>query len=870
MEFLILHKFINFMKYLFITTIIQYKIKSILFILILLSFPLSKIAAQPPIINIKISNTLKKCEEYKQIKQTENLHNTINRLGELYFIKGDNNKAIEILLNNEKEIIKHLGYKNIALAKCYDILGEVYCYLLDVEEAYKYWNNSLVIKTKLYGDNSIYAAENYSYFGRYYTNKMDFEKAYNYETKALKICWNNKDSLYKINSPIIYKEYAYIVKVYFREINYPKAYSISRKYLDSALYLNKKYFSDNIYFAAQIYHDLGNTYTDDVLTFQNSKTLYLFKNKITDATVKANYFYQKAIDFNTKGIGFNNDKVSMTYYVKGILCSYSLDSLGKIIANFHKSLNVLIPEFKSKCIYDIPPFNDRVSNKSHIIAVLRFSACLFESEYNKNGNIKDLETAFKIYEVTCKYWELLINEYKTFEIYQMLQTWDLLPFNPAISIAHKLFKLTGDETYKTKAFTFSEKSKYSVLLKNVLQAKSTGTINHKKLMEVLSVKGLQGKLDNETAYIEYFYNSGSIYTFIISKNKFDFIEVPNDSNKLDEKIYSFRNAIITSNFNDYINSSNYLYNKLLIPVTPYLKKEIKKIVIVPHSNISMIPFDCLITNKNIPNKKDYKNLKFLIYKYNIYYTLSASLEYKQKNNNLNNHTVSGFAPDVSNSSDLPFSKESLKNISDKFNGCYFLSKKATKENFLNNIQNAGIIHLATHSKVETENSLNSSISFYGNNITPENLYLKDLYNLKLNADLAILSACETGLGKYEQGEGIINFARGFAFAGVPSTIITLWKVDDKTTSEIIESFYDYLLKGFPKAEALHYAKLDYLKNAKTSDDFNPFYWSGIVLIGNNDVVKLEAKSHNAYLYYISVGAIILLLGYYGKNVCRRL
>ena len=109
------------------------------------------------------------------------------------------------------------------------------------------------------------------------------------------------------------------------------------------------------------------------------------------------------------------------------------------------------------------------------------------------------------------------------------------------------------------------------------------------------------------------------------------------------------------------------------------------------------------------------------------------------------------------------------------------------------------------------------------------LHLGEIYNLNLNAELVVLSACETGLGKLAGGEGMIGLARGFKYAGANSLLVSLWPVDDVSTKKLMTAFYDYLLQGKSKAEAIRLAKIDLIQ---TSYRFTkPFSWAGFILIG---------------------------------------
>ena len=111
------------------------------------------------------------------------------------------------------------------------------------------------------------------------------------------------------------------------------------------------------------------------------------------------------------------------------------------------------------------------------------------------------------------------------------------------------------------------------------------------------------------------------------------------------------------------------------------------------------------------------------------------------------------------------------------------------------------------------------------------LHAYEVYNMRMYADLVVLSACNTGEGRLYKGEGIYSIARSFLHAGSQSIIMTLWQSGDKTSFKILLSFYKHLLKGHRKDIALRQAKLEYIKNSSPSKA-HPSSWAGYVLLGN--------------------------------------
>jgi len=176
-----------------------------------------------------------------------------------------------------------------------------------------------------------------------------------------------------------------------------------------------------------------------------------------------------------------------------------------------------------------------------------------------------------------------------------------------------------------------------------------------------------------------------------------------------------------------------------------------------------------------------------------------------------------------------------------------------------------IIHLATHGKVNLEHSNYSYLAFQELEDSLENelLYIKDIYGLQLKADLVVLSACETANGSLTQGEGIVNLARGFTYAGASAVVPTLWKISDIATADLMEKFYMELKMGQPKNLAMANAKQHFLEN--TSPQFtHPFYWAAFVMIGDTTPILLPQTSQNfaqINIINLGIGTIFFLFFY---------
>jgi len=144
-----------------------------------------------------------------------------------------------------------------------------------------------------------------------------------------------------------------------------------------------------------------------------------------------------------------------------------------------------------------------------------------------------------------------------------------------------------------------------------------------------------------------------------------------------------------------------------------------------------------------------------------------------------------------------------------------------------------IVHFATHTFLDDSAPAWSGLvlSLVDEHGRPRDGFLKlqDIYNLRLNADLVVLSACRTALGKNVRGEGIVGLSRGFMYAGAKRVVASLWEVDDAATAEFMTRFYRRLLKEVrPPAEALNLAQLEMAQQKRWTA---PYYWAGFVLQG---------------------------------------
>lgn len=287
----------------------------------------------------------------------------------------------------------------------------------------------------------------------------------------------------------------------------------------------------------------------------------------------------------------------------------------------------------------------------------------------------------------------------------------------------------------------------------------------------------------------------------------------------------------------YTYSSYYLYRTLWKPLVETFPMA-NQLIIAPDGWLHFLPFDALLYE--MPSKPGlFRSYPYLLRRHTISYIYSTAM-YNATFEQSSRFTFRGFlgvAPNFDNDSrglhPLYYNKEEITKLKPLLGGINLMQQDATLTQFMRLAPQYAILHLATHGKADNVVGDNSFLAFaeIKDSINNENLKVRDLYGMKLPAELVTLSACESGIGAYRPGEGTISVARGFAYAGAKSILTTLWSINDANATQLMMQWYKRLRNGSPKATALQQTKLDFINNATHEAAF-PFYWASFTLIGD--------------------------------------
>ncbi|MFN0174127.1 MAG: CHAT domain-containing protein [Saprospiraceae bacterium] len=298
-------------------------------------------------------------------------------------------------------------------------------------------------------------------------------------------------------------------------------------------------------------------------------------------------------------------------------------------------------------------------------------------------------------------------------------------------------------------------------------------------------------------------------------------------------------------------ASHLVYKKLIAPLRPLLLEEV---LLIPRNELANVPFGALLTQRetNIgrPFLWHYLDNELIIsqaYSVGLFQFVQNRPIAKKPSG-----SVLALAPffegkiseelempvgDVAALTraeifkPLPGSGAEALSIAQLTSGQSIVGTNATKANFLKKCQDFNILHLATHSAANDVLGEYSFVALHAENLNQkiDLLYARDIYGLRLSADLVVLSACETALGQYRNDEGVVGLTRAFTCAGARNVVASLWSVNDASTQRLMVLFYQEINKGIPYNRALANAKRTFIKENRQYA--HPYYWAGFILNG---------------------------------------
>lgn len=314
------------------------------------------------------------------------------------------------------------------------------------------------------------------------------------------------------------------------------------------------------------------------------------------------------------------------------------------------------------------------------------------------------------------------------------------------------------------------------------------------------------------------------------------------------------NPAITARPVDVAAAGYALWQRLLAPLAHRFSSA--RLIIAPDGPLCYIPFEALPTQA--PAGKGFKSLAYFFQQKRLHYTYSTSLMLSPPEEpGQAGAGLALFAPAFgAEIAALPYAEAEARRIASQTGGRLFMGVAATEAAFRTAATHYAVLHLATHTDLNDAQPMYARLRFAHDEQNDGALHAYEILPLRLSAQLAVLSACNTGDGLHRRGEGVMSLARSFAQAGVPAIVMTLWPAQDQAASQLMDHFYASLARQLPADEALDRARTAYLQSASELSA-HPYYWGGFVLAGDPSPVMLKGKGTGVWYWLLP---LLLLAG----------
>lgn len=381
----------------------------------------------------------------------------------------------------------------------------------------------------------------------------------------------------------------------------------------------------------------------------------------------------------------------------------------------------------------------------------------------------------------------------------------------------------------------------------------------------VEIHRIQQELAADQAMIQYYLSDQYLLSFAVTRDTVQLARSPIPED-LTGQIEAFRRVLTDIDFIRtekeradamLLDSGHELFRELLAQPLQALPSGIRSLVIIPDGQLGYVPFEMLLT-REVSQFRTYRELPFLLKDYAVSYAYSAILwqSFHQRAKSRWRGNLAAFAPTYGAKSgeeavqevlsmirggtyqELPGARQEARRIGRLMRGKVWLGAEASEANFKTQAPHFDLLHLSMHGILDDQAPMQSHLAFQQEQLdladpTQDNLLqVAELYAMNLDAEMVVLSACNSGAGRLSAGEGIMSLARGFAYSGVRSVVMSLWSVPDQSTSELMVDFYRQLKRGKSKDEALRQSRLNYLESTADPLFSHPYFWSGFVVIGD--------------------------------------
>jgi len=806
---------------------------------------------------------------------------TYNSLGISYYIKKDYNLAL-VYINKALELfLKIYGEKSMQVAWCDNNIGICYQEMHDDDQAYLYQEKALKIRLSIVGENHPDVASSYNNLGVICEDKKEYMNELAFFKKTLAI----RKHLFNEMNQDIALTLSNIGGTFKLMHQYDSAYW----YYDKALFAFLNHDKESVGYISEIYVHLSQlnlAQGNYSAAFESiTKSLSTLAPAFTSKNLSDNPAIDDETDFPDMIMALENKaNVLKSFYEKKSKDPADLEkclSVYSLISDINDRFSHQLREEGARLMAegDAREIFGEAVKLSYRLSVIKNDKAYEEIAFYYAEKARAGVLSEAIEESNLLHFAGIPDSLLAMEK-------EVRADKAECEIKLKVLKqqnglVNSSQIKELENSYFSLTSRYQQLI-DTIEIKYPVYKYLQNVPQPIATKDIIATLDDKTALFEYLIAGDSLFIFAFNHKDFNLRAVVIDSS-VKQKLSEYAADIRKLKTGAFVSSSNMLYKNLILPVKD-MAEGCERIIIIPDGQLFYIPFETLITNDSNPALR-YSDQDYLIKHYDVSYHYSANLWLHGKSlpsgkvKPLNGFI--GFAPVFKSNfregniiaADLPandtlngpIAMRSATSGGRKFNELKYTEKEitsivalfvknnlqakgymfadATEENFKKQAGKYKYVHIASHGFSDDKEPNLSGVAFFQTKqdslkrkdlpeeITENNegiLFSGETYNLILNADLVVLSSCESGAGRLMKGEGMMGLSRGFLFAGAPNIIYSLWKIGDLNTAQLMTDFYKYVLQNNSYAHALRLAKLNLLKTESTAF---PKFWSGFELVG---------------------------------------
>jgi len=844
------------------------------------------------------------------------ISNSMSQMGSIYMGIGNYEQALHYLMKSLEMRKETLGKDHANVAASYYLIGDLHSRLFDYRKAIFFIEQGNLIIAEKYGEELPVLHTWYAYLGKIYGMAGEYEKAEEILTYAQKLAETvPQGNVYRGFVYRVFSEYYAEKEDIINQISYiEKSLEIyggksSEREASLLMSLGKANFK------ASLFEEASRNYNRalDIYEAREEKNISLSElyrdigdlKSVTEKYEEALEFYLKSLNiisldsvFDDVSVDINTlthkpfalgvvQRISQTYR-KCYQQTSDLQCLKESLRRDQLAITFIDHIFSSYQL-EISKAQLEVDNRD----VFEHALTNAYELYQATGDPQYKQVAFELMEKSKA--PILLSKLREDEAKSIYRIPDsILEKERDIRIELSYYK---EQLRKAKEkdsavlisryqrLVFDTRNTFESL-KDQLKSDFPDYHIYKYSNEVIPLTELRKAIDHETTILEYFESDSSLYCFVVSDSDFEMIKLP-ISSQFPEALANYHQSLTDHHLilsepkradSLYVYSASYLYDVLIRPLASRISDKIKKLILISDGRLSQVNFSTFLSQQPTIDVLAYESLDYLLKDFSISYAYSATLNFNHSSVDTD-FSFAGFAPSYNPLSyvnvdsmnhpmtyqlvregelPIPGAVSEVTMISDLLGGRSWINKDASESAFKKNVDKYSIIHLAMHSLLNDQEPEYSELLFNHEEDSLNDGYLSinEIYNLDLNANMVVLSACSSGSGKISVGEGPISFSRAFSYAGCPSVIMSMWKLPDEATREIMFTFYEHIKSGNSKDEALQKAQLAYLGTTEDPLYQHPFFWGSFVVLGDTKPLKL----HSSFNWYFAAFSAILGIG----------